>query len=81
MMYGWHDGGWGIFWMIVSWGVIAALVWIALRALSRNDDRREGPGDPKDILAERFAKGEIEPQEYHERLRLLEEHRSPTSHP
>ena len=38
MMYGWHDGGWGIVWMILSWGVIIALVWAALRAFTRDGD-------------------------------------------
>lgn len=79
MMYGGHDGGWGIFWMILSWGAIVALVWMALRAFARDDDRREPPRDPRDVLAERFAKGEIDPEEYHERLRVLEEARAPTT--
>lgn len=81
MHYGWNDGGWGIFWMIVSWGVIIALVWAAVRAFSRDDDRREPRRDPKDVLAERFAKGEIDAVEYHERLRVLEENPTPTTSP
>lgn len=79
MMYGWHDGGWGIFWMIFSWGAIVALVWLAFRTFARDDDRRVPPRDPKDVLAERFAKGEIGPDEYQERLRALEVSRGPTA--
>lgn len=74
MMYGWRDGGWGIAWMILSWGVIIALVWAALRAFTRDGDRREPSRTAKDVLAERFARGEIDADEYGERLRVLEEH-------
>ena len=77
MMYGWHDGGWGIAWMIVSWGVIIALVWIALRAFARDGDRREPTRSAKDVLAERFARGEIDADEYGERLRVLGEYDTP----
>jgi len=77
MPYGWHDGGWGIFWMILSWGVIVTLVWAALRAFAPDSDRRVPPRDPKDVLADRFAKGEIDADEYHERLRVLDETRAP----
>lgn len=73
MMYGWRDGGWGIVWMILSWGVIIALVLAALRAFTRDGDRREPSRTAKDVLAERFAKGEIDADEYGERLRVLEE--------
>lgn len=79
MMYGWHDGGWGIVWMILSWGVIFALVWAALRAFASDGGRREAPREPKDVLAERFAKGEIDAVEYHDRLRVLDETRTPTT--
>jgi putative membrane protein len=74
MMYGWHDGAWGIVWMVLSWGVIIALVLAALGAFARGGDRRESPRTAKDVLAERFAKGEIDADEYGERLRVLEEH-------
>ena len=56
-------------------------MWAALRAFSRDDNRREPPREPKDVLAERFAKGEIDLEEYHERLRVLQETPSPTTSP
>ena len=74
MMYGWHDGAWGIVWMIASFGVIITLVWVAVRAFTRDDMRQQHPRDAKDVLAERFAKGEIDADEYGERLRVLEGH-------
>jgi putative membrane protein len=75
MHYGWNDGGWGIFWMIISWGVIGALLWAVFRAFAHDGDRREPPPDPKDVLAERFARGEIDAEEYNQRLRVLDEAR------
>ena len=80
MPYGWHDGGWAIVWMILSWGVIVAVVWVAIRAFGPGGDRRDPPRDPKDLLAERFAKGEIDAEEYRERLRMLEETHKAGSH-
>ena len=74
MMYGWHDGAWGIIWMVLSWGVIIGLVWVGLRAFTRDGDRREPSRTAKDILAERFARGEIDADEYAERLRVLDEY-------
>ncbi|MGZ5297145.1 MAG: SHOCT domain-containing protein [Actinomycetota bacterium] len=78
MPYGWHDGGWGIVWMVLSWGMVIALVWAALRAFMHEGDRRESPRDARDVLAERFAEGEIDAAEYGERLRVLEGNRKPT---
>lgn len=78
MPYGWHDGSWGILWMILSWSVIVALVWAALRMFTSGSEPREHPRDAKDVLTERFAKGEIDADEYHERLRVLGEQRTPT---
>jgi putative membrane protein len=81
MPYGVHGGGWGIVWMILSLGVIAALVWAALRAFASEGNRRESRRDSKDVLAERFAQGEIDAQEYQERLRVLEETHHSTTRP
>jgi putative membrane protein len=77
MPYGWHDGGWGVLLMLLSWSLIVALLWAALRAFTRDDHRQAPPRDAKDLLAERFAKGEIDAEEYHERLRVLEAERTP----
>jgi len=72
MPYGWRDGGWGILWMIASWALIVALVVWLVRSFSGG-----GPGGTErkpsslDILDERFARGEISPEEYEERRRTL----------
>ena len=72
MPYGWNDGGWGILWMILSMAVMVTLIVVAIRAFAPGDSRRELPRDPKDVLAERFAKGEIDSDEYRERLAILQ---------
>jgi putative membrane protein len=78
MMY-WdgHDGGgWVVgmaIMMILFWGSITALVWVGVRAML-NRPTQPGPTnrqEPRDILAERLARGEIEPEEFERRLELL----------
>ncbi len=76
MMWGWNDGAWGIVWMALSWAAVIALVWFVVRAFAGRDDQRPKHPDPKEVLADRFARGEIDEKEYGERLRVLEEHTS-----
>jgi len=71
MPYGWHDGSWGIVWMVVSWVAVVVVVWAIVWAITpgRSAERRR---DPKEILQERFARGEIDEAEYRSRLNVLE---------
>jgi putative membrane protein len=75
---GWSGwGGWivGALMMLVIWGGLVALIVYGLRGLgSDSARRREEPRAPraKDILAQRFARGEISEEEYEERRRVLE---------
>ncbi len=76
MMYGWHDGGWGIFWMILSWVVIVAIVALLVRVFAGGwSSPSEGRRDPHQILDDRFARGEISEEEYRDRQRVLDESR------
>jgi putative membrane protein len=60
-----HSGWWPI-WPLFWAALIGLAVWLILRR--RRDDRR-GPLDPaREILAERFAKGELNAEEYRARL-------------
>lgn len=66
-----HEGwGWGA-WTVMMLGSVAfwgLLIW-AVVALTRGADARPEPKtDPQDILAARFAAGDIDEDEYRRRL-------------
>lgn len=65
--YGWDAGmGWmmataSIFWIIM----IGGLVWLAVKGIARTT----GPGEsPETILKSRYARGDIDREEYERRL-------------
>ena len=73
MMNGWGMG-WGGMWF---W--IALLVIVMMTATSMSRRQRSGrdspglkPGTPREILDERFAKGEIDRDEYETRRKALD---------
>jgi putative membrane protein len=78
MMY-WGDGvsGWGYLLMalnmVVFWGLIIGGIVLLARYLG--SDRRQPPAadgaDPHRVLADRFARGEIDEDEYRQRLKVL----------
>ncbi|WP_328690374.1 SHOCT domain-containing protein [Streptomyces phaeochromogenes] len=86
MMF-WYDGnmsGWGWFGMslgmVVFWGLIITAFVLFFRALNRPEaggphdaTPRTPPAPPsaEQLLAERFARGEIDEEEYQRRLRVL----------
>lgn len=79
MMY-WDGnmGAWGYILMVVSfilfWGAIIAALVVFARSMSgtgRRNGRGAGFGGPEDVLAERFARGEIDETEYTARLTAL----------
>jgi putative membrane protein len=62
--------GWWIVWPLVWLAVIVGVVWL-IRS-RRGGPPRNGVQRARDILAERFAKGELDAQEYRERLGQLD---------
>jgi len=77
--YGW-DWGWGhmIFgslMMIVFWGGLILVIVLAVRWLGGASSREAGSPPSRnralEILQERFARGEIDKEEFNERRRLL----------
>ena len=82
-MIWWHHGGWGAgqwlamsLMMVVFWGAFVALVvWLVRSA--RYDNRPHSTGPPSshadEILAERYARGEIDDEEYARRRRVLDD--------
>jgi putative membrane protein len=65
----WGWGGWiaGAVMMLIFWAGLAAVILLALRRPGGGST----PHDPERILAERFARGEIDEEEYQHRLRVL----------
>ncbi len=91
MMY-WHDGGmngWGWFGTSIGMLLFTALLVLGgvllFRSLDRSTSRPAPPAPPaisdrpsaEQVLADRFARGEIDDQEYRERLAALRD----TAHP
>lgn len=81
MMYWYGEGmnGWGYALMTVSmilfWGLVIAGGVAIARYLSRPPravDAHTARPTPEQILAERFARGEIDQREYRERLQTLQ---------
>lgn len=71
--FGWIFGP--LMMILVVGGIIAAVVFLA-RSLGGHAQPGHGPSfrpDPLDILKERFARGEIDKEEYEDRRRVLGE--------
>lgn len=80
MMYGPGDGGWWGTGMVLVALLFLALIVIGVILVVRSPDadrprRRSERSRAREILDERFARGEIDAQEYEERRRTLEEER------
>lgn len=70
MMWGWN-WGWGMgIGMVAFWVFVAVLVW-ALARMPHTHAPHEDKPTAEDILAERFARGEISAEEFEERKRVL----------
>jgi putative membrane protein len=81
MMFWWGEGmtGWGYALMSVSmvlfWGVVILGIVALVRYLARSGQSAGGAGAPRptaeQVLAERFARGDIDEQEFQSRLVAL----------
>jgi putative membrane protein len=76
-MYDWHWGwGWGmglsmiLFWALIIVAIVALVRWLNGRDRAGDDQRSE---KPLDVLKRRYARGEIDKEEFHERKRVLQE--------
>ncbi len=76
----WHDGGWGpgawiamMLVMVVFWGAVVAAIVFAVRGTQHTSTAPGGSAgnDAARILDERFARGEIDAEEYQQRKALL----------
>jgi putative membrane protein len=80
MGWGWsHHSWWGGGLMMFGWLLLIAVVVIVLvRAFDRRDQARDPApqaSDAEQVLAGRYALGEIDETEYRARLAVLKEHR------
>jgi putative membrane protein len=71
MWNGYGPGGWGMALMMISqilfWGlVIAGVFYLVPKMINR-----DGANSPERTLAERYARGEIDEEEYRHRLATL----------
>jgi putative membrane protein len=79
MFPGWGMGGW----MMVSYGFVVLLflvgIVVALVALSRRTGRTAPRATPtaEELLAQRYARGEIDDDEYFQRLSVLDFNHEP----
>lgn len=64
-MLHWGWGWWMGFGMVAFWALVVVGIWFFARSSAL---REHGP---EEILAERFARGEISAEEYAERRRVL----------
>lgn len=76
MMWGYNDGGMGLFgfggiFMVLVWVLIIAGIVVLVRSLMQT--RQGGMGDRSalDILKERYAKGEINKEEFEHKKKDL----------
>lgn len=78
-MMWWGDAGWG--WggwltmtlvMVAFWGLVA---WVVVTLVRQTGTRHERSPDADKILDERFARGEIDEEEYATRRAVIHSHR------
>ena len=74
--YSHYGGGWGHMafgssMMIIALALVVFLVVLAVRRFGGNPQRTEITSSALDILRERYARGEIDKDEYEERLAVL----------
>ena len=74
-MMWWVRDGWGVWaWGAMSVGMIAfwvVVVWAVAAVLRRSRFRDDGPTHARAILDERYARGEIDDDEYRARFDML----------
>jgi putative membrane protein len=66
-----QDHDWWPLWPLLWVGLIVAVVWLVTRRRWAAARPQSGADRARDILAERYARGEITSDEYRERLEQL----------
>lgn len=73
MMWNWDGANWW-WWLVMSAGMVAFwgfAAWVVVQAIRSGARRDTAAPDPEETLAARFARGEIDADEYRDRLEVL----------
>ena len=77
MYYGDHMNGWGWAFMVLGtvlfWAIVIAGIVLLVRRGRRGNSWGSSRPSPEELLAQRFARGEIDEAEYRQRLAVLAE--------
>lgn len=83
----WHGGNWlggsivmtaamVVFWLVLVTAVVLTVRYIlSVTPSGTGSATAAGPSSAESLLAERFARGEIDDDEYQRKLMLLQQHR------
>jgi putative membrane protein len=78
IMWYWHGGAWGWFWMLTMmltfWLLVVAVAVVVVRGAAHDGertDRSPSTRTPEQVLRDRFARGEIDADEYEHRRKVL----------
>jgi putative membrane protein len=84
MMYGWDGWSWGgwvlmalamvVFWALVITGVVITIHYVSGGSTHANPHPASGSPRAEDVLSERFARGEIDEDEFRRRIAVIREH-------
>ena len=70
----WWGAGWGPMFMFIFWGLILVGVVALLRSFgTESSSRRRRQKTAIEIVQERYARGEIDRQEYEQKMKDLEQ--------
>ena len=72
--YGWLYYATPVIWAIVIGVIIWLVVWLVLRSRKDFSGDKQGYSTPEDVLAKRYANGEISEEEFHYRSQFLRGH-------
>jgi putative membrane protein len=67
--------------MVLFWALVIFAVVALIRYVGRRDRETGARPTPEDLLAERYARGEIDEDEYHQRLQVLTHGPHPLARP
>lgn len=68
---GWDGWGWMFGWHLVGWTLTVVLVVGVVVLLTRSGSARDARASAESILSERYARGEIDTEEFEARRRAL----------